>query len=309
MPKVLKVKNNLITNNHLENKKKILFIINPVSGIGKQKKIVSIISHRLNLKLFDHSIRYTQYSHHSIEIAKEAAGKGIDIVVAVGGDGSINDVATGILKSNTAMAIIPAGSGNGLANYFKIPLNISKAIDIINSYNITEIDTATINDKPFISIAGIGFDALIAEKFESTKQRGFWTYFRLTISEYFKYLPQEYTIFIDNKQIKRTALLISFANSNQFGFNASIAPKASVVDGFIDLCVVNKMSAFKAALIAHKLFIKNIDTSKYVEIFKIKEAVVSCKTPESSHVDGDVNGKIKEAIIKIYPKSLKIIIP
>jgi diacylglycerol kinase (ATP) len=250
----------------LENKKKILFIINPISGIGKQKNIESVILRKLDLLKFDYSIKYTQYPHHAIEIAKEAAEKGIDIVVAVGGDGSINDVASGILKSNTAMAIIPAGSGNGLANYLNIPLNISKAIKIINSYKILEIDTATLNGNSFISIAGMGFDAVIAEKFALTKLRGFWAYLKITIREFFKYSPQEFTISFDNKQIKRTALLVSFANSNQFGFNISIAPKASVTDGYIDLCVISKMSALKLALISPKLFLKNIQKSKKVEI-------------------------------------------
>ena len=293
----------------MENKKKILFIINPISGIGKQTKVESVILQKLDFTIFEYSIKYTEYPHHAAIIAKEAAANGVDIVVAVGGDGSINDVATGILNSNTTMAVIPAGSGNGLARYFKIPLNISKAIEIINSCNITEIDTATINGKPFVSIAGIGFDALVAKKFANVKRRGFWSYFRISISEFLKYKAVEYTISINNKQIKRSSLLISFANSNQFGFNASISPKASVTDGYIDLCIVNKVPPAKAALIAPKLFLKNIDKSKHVEIYKVKEATVSCEIPENSHIDGDVNEKIKEAVIKIYPKSLKIIIP
>jgi len=293
----------------LERKKKILFIINPISGVGRQRTVVKAIRRNLDLSLFEYNISYTKYPHHAIEIAKEAVSNGFHIVVAVGGDGSANEVAQGIIKSNTVMGIIPVGSGNGLARHLKIPFNIAKAIDVINKLKTEKIDTARINGKLFISIAGIGFDALIAEKFALGKRRGFWSYFKKTILEYFKYSPLEYTINIDQKQIKRDALLISFANSSQFGYNASISPTASISDGCVDLCIVNKMSAFRAAILAHKLFLKNIDSSKYIEVFKVTEAFISCKEPASSHIDGDPGERLTEIHINIQPKTLSIIVP
>lgn len=293
----------------MENKKKILFIINPISGVGKQRTVGKAIRRKLDLSLFEYNISYTKYPHHAIEIAKEAVSNGFHIVVAVGGDGTANDVAQGLIKSNTTMGIIPLGSGNGLARHLKIPFNIAKAIDVINKLKTEKIDTARINGKLFISIAGIGFDALIAEKFALGKRRGFWSYFNKTIREYLKYSPLEYTINIDQKQIKRDALLISFANSSQFGYNASISPTASISDGYIDLCIVNKMSAFRASILAHKLFLKNIDSSKYIEVYKVKEAFISCKEPASIHIDGDTSERLKEIHLNIQPKTLSIIVP
>ena len=293
----------------MSNKKKILFVINPKSGIGRQKLVKRMIPGYLDLSAFDYEIAFTQYSHHAVLLAKEAAKNNFDIVVAVGGDGSANDVAQGLVNTNTAMAIIPVGSGNGLAHHLKIPSRISRAIKIINKFKISRIDTATMNDKLFISIAGLGFDALVAEKFAQHKLRGFFTYFKLTIGEFFKYKPLEYSFYIQGEKITRKALLISFANSNQFGYNASISPKASVSDGFINLCIVNKMTVIQAASIAYKLFLNNIDSSKYIEDFKVKEITVSCETLSSSHIDGDPDIHISRAHIKINPESLNIVVP
>ena len=293
----------------MENKKKILFIINPVSGVRRKKAVEKAIRRRLDLSLFEYKISCTEYPHHAIELSKKAVENGFNIIVAVGGDGSANDVAQGLIKSDVSMGIIPVGSGNGLARHLKIPFNIAKAIDVINRLKSITIDTATLNGKKFISIAGIGFDALIAEKFATSKRRGFWPYFEKTVGEYFTYSPAEYTITIDQKQIKKEALLISFANSSQFGYNASLSPSASISDGYIDLCIVNKMSAFRVATLMHKLFLKNIDRSKYIEVYKVKEIHIGCKEPVSSHIDGDPHERITEAHIQMQPQSLKIIIP
>lgn len=293
----------------MKNKKKILFIVNPISGVGRQKLTEKIIPNKLDLSLFDYEIAYTQYPHHAVLLAKEAAEKNYDIVVAVGGDGSANDVAQGLINSKTAMGIIPVGSGNGLAHHLKIPTRISKAINIINRFKTSRIDTASINGKLFISIAGLGFDALVAEKFALRKHRGFFTYLQLTIKEFFNYSQLEYTIQFDGKTIKEKALLISFANSDQFGYYASISPSASVNDGLIDLCIIKKISVIRAAFLAHKLFIKNIDSSRSVDVYKVKEATITCESLSASHIDGDPDKHISKAHIKVHPKTLNIIIP
>ena len=165
------------------------------------------------------------------------------------------------------------------------------------------------NEKLFISIAGLGYDALVAEKFAQHKHRGFFTYFKLTIGEFFKYEPLEYSFIYKGEKIVRKALLISFANSNQFGYNASISPHASINDGYIDLCIVNKMSVIQAASIAHKLFLNNIDSSKYIEVYKVKEVTINCEKHSSSHIDGDPDIHISKAHVKINPESLNIVVP
>ena len=277
--------------------------------MGRKKSVEKKIVRKLDHAIFDYEISYSKFPHHAAIISKEASEKGFDIVIAVGGDGSANDVARGLVNTNTIMGIIPVGSGNGLAHHLKIPTKISKAIETLNNFNISRIDTATINGQLFISIAGLGFDAHIAEKFALYKTRGFWTYFLLTISEFFKYIPLEYNIRYDGKEIKREALLLSFANTGQFGYNATISSTASVNDGFIDLCIIRKISAFRTATIAHRLFIKDIDSSKYVEVYKAKEVTIDCKSFASSHIDGDPCERIMKAHIKIQPKTLNIIVP
>lgn len=293
----------------MTNKKKILFIINPVSGIGRKKSVEKAIPKALDLSLFDYDISYTAYSHHAIAIAKEAAEKNYDIVVAVGGDGSANDVAQGLINSKTTMGIIPVGSGNGLAHHLKIPFRISKAIKVLNRLKTSKIDTATMNGKLFISIAGVGFDALVADKFALCKRRGFRTYLLLVIREFFKYKASEYTIKTNDNVINTKALLISFANSDQFGYNISIAPKASIYDGFIDLCIIKELTFIKAIRIAHKFFIKDIDSSRFVEIIKIKEARISCDEFTHSHIDGDPDERVTDIHVRILPQSLNILIP
>ena len=290
-------------------KKKILFIINPISGVGRQKAIEKAISLYLDDSLYDHEIAFTQYPHHATEIAKDAAEKHYEVVVAVGGDGSANDVAAGLINTNTAMGIIPLGSGNGLAHHLKIPFSISKAIKVLNHYKPSKIDTATTNGKLFISIAGIGFDAMVADKFALQKRRGFRTYLLLVIKEFFRYKPSEYTITINDKVIKTKALLISFANSDQFGNNVSIAPKASIYDGYLDLCIIKELTTIKALRIAHKFFNKDIDSSRFVETIKFKEARVSCDEFVHSHIDGDPDEKVTDIHVRIQPKSLYILIP
>jgi YegS/Rv2252/BmrU family lipid kinase len=293
----------------LAEKKKILFIINPISGIGRQHVVEKILPVKLDQSLFDYEIAYTKYSHHAIQLAKEASEKGVDIVVSVGGDGSANDVAQGLINTKTVMGILPVGSGNGLAHHLKIPTKISKAIEIINRSKTTLMDTGLMNDRLFISIAGLGFDALIAEKFAKGKRRGFWPYLRLVFFEFFNYKAHTYTINFDGRSLQLKALLISVANSSQFGYNVTIAPDASVSDGFLDLCVMHKMSVLNAAMIIHKLFMKDIDTSKRVDVYKIKEATIQSEEHVSIQIDGDPYIRLKEVKVKIQPRSLNMIVP
>lgn len=290
-------------------KKKILFIINPISGVGRQNIVEKLLPVKLDHSLFDYEIAYTQYSHHAVHLAKEASERGVDIVVSVGGDGSANDVAQSLINTKTIMGIIPVGSGNGLAHHLKIPRKISKAIEIINRSKTKLMDTGLMNDKLFINIAGLGFDALVAEKFSLGKRRGFWPYFRLVFFEFFNFKGHNYTINFDGKSIQQKALLISFANSSQFGYNVTIAPNASVVDGLLDLCIIHKMSAFKAAMIVHKLFMKDIDTSRNVDVYKVKEATILCEELVSSQIDGDPHIRLKEVKVQIQPHSLNMIVP
>ncbi len=289
--------------------KRILFIVNPISGIGKHKGVEQLIGKRLDKTRFDVEVVYTDAPGNATEISRKAAHDGIDIVVAVGGDGTVNEAAAGLTGTDTVLAIVPAGSGNGLARHLKIPMNIKRAIDIIGHGNILKIDTATINDQLFVNVAGVGFDASVAKKFAVAGKRGFSTYFRITASSYKNYEPKQYTLIIDGKVIKRRALLVSFANSSQFGNNTSIDPSASVNDGFIDVCIVGKMPEWKTIFLAPLLFLRKFDRTRYVEIIRAKEVILKRKKGKSIHLDGDPKIMGKELSIKINPLSLNVMVP
>ncbi len=290
-------------------KKKIKFIINPISGIGKQKIVESALGKSLDKSVFDYDISYTNAPEHATEICIEAVAQNYDAVVAVGGDGSINEIAKGIMGSDIVLGVIPTGSGNGLARHLHIPFNINDAIAVINNYKTQKIDTATINDRLFVSIAGVGFDALVANKFAKCKRRGFWSYFKVTFKEYPRYKPKKYVITLDGIIIKRRALLISFANSNQFGYNTSIAPEAQINDGLLDICILKKVPVIKAPFYAHLLFNKRLDKTKYLEVIKAKEINILRKKNNKIHIDGDSLKLTTELNIRINPLSLNVIIP
>jgi len=292
-----------------EVKQKIIFIINPISGVGRQKKVEKLIEEHLDCSFFDYIIVYTETQYHAVEICKKAATEKIPFVVIVGGDGTVNEAAKGLIGSETTLGIIPTGSGNGLAHHLNIPLNIADAIEIINYHKTTKIDTASINGKMFVSIAGVGFDALVAHEFAKSKKRGFWSYLRVAVREYILYKPKRYKIIADGKTIICKALLISFANSDQFGYNASIAPKAIIDDGYIDICIFKKVPVFMAPYLASMMFIKKIDETTFMNIIKVKEARIISRKIKVVHIDGDPFEMSRELLLKVNPLSLKIIVP
>jgi YegS/Rv2252/BmrU family lipid kinase len=290
-------------------RKKIRFIINPISGVGRKPIIEKAINDNIDRDNFEHEIVYTKAANHATELSREAAENNYDIVVAVGGDGSVNEVAKGIIGTNTSLGIIPAGSGNGLAHHLKISSNPAKAVKIINETNSILIDTVKINDETFISIAGIGFDALVAKKYAKEGKRGFWSYFKIVTREYINYKPKKYSLNIDGNLYERNALLISFANSSQFGYHASIAPYAELSDGFVDVCICKKVPLIEAPLIANLLYLKQIDKTKYIEIIKAKNVTILRKRNKIVNLDGEPVKLNKTLNINVIPKSLRIIIP
>ena len=289
--------------------RKVTFIINPVSGVFKKGKISGLIDLYLDKSKFEYEIEFTEGPGHATEICKSRVGKGVDIVVAVGGDGSINEVAKGLVGSNSKLGIIPAGSGNGLAHHLKIPGNYRKAIEVINHERAIKIDTGTINDKLFVSIAGIGFDGLVAKKFVNNKLRGFLAYAKIVAEEYPKYKPKKYKIDIDGKIIKKRALFITFANSDRFGYFTSIAPNARVDDGLLDIIIAEKPLIIEIPILTHLLYWRKIDKSKRIEVIKAKELIVRSKKKRWVNIDGEPFKLSKELHVKIHPQSLNIIVP
>lgn len=292
----------------MNNKIKALFIINPFSGPGRRKDIDKHLTNVLDKDKFDYSLEYTEKQGHATKLSTKAMEDGCKLIVAVGGDGTVNEVARPLIGSEATLGIIPSGSGNGLARHLGISTETERAIRVINNGFIREIDTVKANEQTFLSIAGIGFDALVAEKFAGQKYRGFFKYLFISMTEYFPYKPQIFKMVIDGKKIEREALFISFANSDQFGYNTSIAPEAKIDDGLIDICIVKKFPAWVSPFLAPMLFTKKIDQTPYVEIIRAKEVFLNRKN-RIVNLDGEPVKLKKKLHIRVVPLSLKVIVP
>jgi YegS/Rv2252/BmrU family lipid kinase len=291
-----------------EIRKKILFIVNPFSGVGRHKSIEKHIEKVLDHGLFDYEVKYTEAPHHATELTQNAINHKFDIVVAVGGDGTVNEVAKAIVGTDVILGIIPSGSGNGLARHLNISVFPEKAIRVINNQNVKKIDTAQANEQFFVNLAGVGFDALVAKKFAGQQRRGFFKYFKIAVQEYLRYEPTKFTMIVDGQKIKRKALFISFANSDQFGYNTSIAPQAKIDDGFIDISIVKKIPLWKTLFTATLLYSKQINRSKYIEVLRAKEVQIIRKK-KTIHLDGEPIKLSKNLIVKVNPSSLSVLVP
>ncbi len=284
--------------------------MNPVSGTGTWKGIEKNIKTHLDPS-FKTLIQYTEYAGHAIELANDAAAT-CDAVIAVGGDGMMNEVARGVMGTKAALGIVPTGSGNALARHLKIPLTHKGAIECINKMNTRIIDTATMNDEDFVAVCGTGFDAEVANKFAHSKKRGFFTYLSLTVSNYFSYKPAEYDITVDGNTIREKAFLISVANSSQYGNNAHIAPHASTRDGVLDVCILKPFPLLVAPVLAFRLFGKSLDRSPYMHVIQGRSILIrnaDKNTPVCIHYDGEAAGTANEMRIEVAPKTLKVVAP
>jgi len=289
-------------------RKRICFIVNPISGIGRQKVIEKLIYEQLNRSLFDYEIAYTKAAKHAMELSADAASRNVDIVVAVGGDGSVNEIARGLVDTKTVLAIIPTGSGNGLARHLNIPINIKKAMQVINSGKTITIDTVKMNNETFVNVAGIGFDAHIGWEFSKFGKRGFSSYLKVITRELPGYKSQNFELIIEDKSIFKKAFLISFANGSQWGNNAQIAPTANISDGEIDIAILKDFNFLNALRIGYRLLKGNLHQSSFLEIIRTTEVLVK-QEGKIAHIDGEPIEIGKELKIKVNPSSLNILVP
>ncbi len=289
-------------------KKKITFILNPISGTHSKEEIPAMIEQILDKELFDTEICFTQYRGHAAEIAKQKADEETDIVVAVGGDGTVNEVARSLVHTNTALGIIPCGSGNGLARHLCLPLDIKKAIGIINSCKIDTFDYGVINGMPFFCTCGMGFDAFISLKFAEAGKRGPITYVENVLKEGLKYKPETYEVSDDTGARKYKAFLIACANASQYGNNAYIAPGATMKDGEMDVIVMEPFNALDAPQIAADLFMKTMHNNSKIKTFRTKTLHITRKTPGAIHYDGDPIMTDKDIDVHIEHQGIRILI-
>ena len=266
-----------------------------------------LIKDTIDAGVMEPVIAFSDGIAHARVIAAEAVGK-FDTVVAVGGDGTVNEVASAIVDTDTSLGIVPFGSGNGLSRFLGIPMDTRDAIKNLASGRTEIIDSARINGQPFFNMAGMGFDAHISEIFSHGKKRGFISYIKSSIKEVVGYQPQNYHLDIDGKKYDYKAFMLSIANSSQYGNNVHISPKASLQDGLLDVCVIKPFPLWRFPEMSMRMLIKATESSKYVEIIRGKQILIKREHTGPIHLDGEPQVAGTGIDITILPKSLKVIV-
>ncbi len=286
--------------------KRVSVIVNPISGGIDKKALVERLQEKLSP--FEVEILYTERPKHASELARGALQRHADIVIAVGGDGSVNEVGQALIGSEAILGIIPTGSGNGLARHLKISMDVDQAIDVIKNGHVEKIDTVKINDRYYLGVAGIGFDAEIGWAFAEYGKRGFLSYVLLTLAELPKYESKKYELSIDGEDLSKEAFLISFANSSQFGGDAEIAPRAKIDDGYLDIVILKEFPLISLPKLAYQLFHSHFDRSRYVETYRGKKITLKGKNLRA-HLDGEPVLFPDQMDLEVLPRSLNILVP
>ena len=288
-------------------KKKIVFVVNPISGTQSKKAILKWIDERMDRSIYDYSIVKTEYAGHATQIAASAAQDKVDVVVAIGGDGTINEIARSLVHTETALGIIPCGSGNGLARHLRIPMEPKAAIDVINQGNRLCIDYGKINNIPFFCTCGVGFDAFVSLKFADSGKRGLLTYLENTLHESLTYQPETYEIENEEGTVKYKAWMIACGNASQYGNNAYIAPHASLTDGLMDVTIMEPFTVLDVPSLSFQLFNKTIDQNSRVKTMRAKKIKIHRTQDGVMHFDGDPLMAGKELEVEIIPSGLYVI--
>lgn len=290
-----------------ENKKRIIFIVNPISGTRGKRIILQCIRERMDKSRYEYEVKCTKYAGHATELAAQAVKDGIDMVVAIGGDGTINEVARALVHTNTALGIIPCGSGNGLARHLRIPMDAKDAVDIINAGNVICIDYGKVNDIPFFCTCGVGFDAFVSLKFADSGKRGLLTYLENTLHESLNYKPETYEIENEEGTMHYNAFLIACGNASQYGNNAYITPQASLTDGLMDVTIMEPFTVLDVPSLSFQLFNKTIDQNSRIKTLRTRKIRIHRTKPGVLHYDGDPVMAPEDLEVEIIPKGLYVV--
>jgi len=291
-------------------RKKILFLVNPISGTRGKKSILRTINNEIDDEIFEPEILFTRKKGDAQQIISEKITEGFKYFVAVGGDGTVNEVGSAIVNSECAMGIIPFGSGNGLARHLKIPLDTAKAMHVINKLKVEAIDYGVVNGLPFFCTCGVGFDAHVGYRFAKQKGRGLFNYIKVALHDFVRYKPKKYKVKIDGTQkMKVRAFLITCANASQYGNNAYIAPNANIQDGLLDIAIMSPINLLQAPAIGAMLFTRTIDKSTVLQTGRAKNVVIKRKREDVVHFDGEPVVMDRKIKISVVSKGLKVIVP
>lgn len=287
--------------------KHIAFIINPKSGKGSKDSLVNKIQKITSDLDFKLEAYFTKETGHATDLAKNLVGK-YDSIFAVGGDGTVNEIAKGLLGSETPLGILPSGSGNGFARHLRIPMNEIKAFNSLIDGNVVSVDTWLAGRIPFFMLCGLGFDSHIAKKISGLKQRGPQIYVRLVFNEFLKFNPKEISIEWEGGSYSGKPFLVNLANGSQFGNNMKIAPKASIKDGYLDLGIIEKVPLHMIPEIIIRMRNGTLNSFRFYKSFRAKEFLVRSDY-NGINIDGEYQRGDKEFTVKLSPEYLKVLIP
>lgn len=289
--------------------KKIIFIVNPISGTQGKEVILNLLDEKIDKERYSWEVVYTEKAGHAIEIAAQAAENKADAVIAIGGDGTINEIGRSLVHTETALGIIPCGSGNGLARHLHIPMEPKKALEIINDGVIDIIDYGKINGTDFFCTCGVGFDAFVSLKFANAGKRGLLTYLEKTLQESLTYQPETYELETEDGSYKYKAFLIACGNASQYGNNAYITPQATITDGLMDVTILEPFTVLDVPSLAFQLFNKTIDQNSRIKTFRCKKLRIHRSKPGVVHFDGDPMQAEENVDIELIQRGLRVIVP
>lgn len=289
--------------------KSMLIILNPIAGKGIAKKVEQLLDESGMNEHFNVQIQYTKHGGHAAEIAAKAVQEKIDVVVAAGGDGTVNEVASQLVHSTTALGIIPIGSGNGLARHLGYSMQIKKCLQQIAESKTEKIDTLLINNRFGVNVSGFGFDGFVAWKFNKEGKRGLSNYTKIALREYAKYSPIHFELEGLPKPHFSNAHMLVIANASQFGNAAIIAPTAQLADGLMDVVLVRKPSPLQLPRMFYRLFTGKLKDADYLQSFKCKQFTATSDREIHLHIDGEACEPIKKINVVLQPKSLFVIDP
>lgn len=292
----------------MSQKKTVVFVINPIAGTKSKNNLLDAINKTIDKDKFDYSVKFSREKGDATVIAGEAVKNSADVVVAVGGDGTVNEVAKALINTTTALGIVPSGSGDGLARHLHIPLDGRKAICLINEFKVKSLDYGVVNGNPFFCTCGTGFDAYISAKFAKADKRGPVTYIDEVLKDVSRYEPEEYSFEYDGKTFKTKAFVITCANASQYGNQAYIAPHATLSDGLMDVTIVSPFNFVEAPGMAFQLFNKNIDKNKKIKTFRCSKLRIQRGKPDFIHFDGEPFMTTPDIDVEIFHKGLKVVI-
>ncbi|MFD1875127.1 diacylglycerol/lipid kinase family protein [Hymenobacter bucti] len=284
------------------------FIFNPMAGTGRRAEFPALLARYFGSEASgDYLLRPTEGPGHATELARAAAQAGCRVVVAVGGDGTVNEVGQGLLhQENTAMGIVPRGSGNGLARHLKVPLNLGAALRRLRQPAFSRMDVGCINDRPFFCTAGLGFDARVSQQFAQAGSRGLSTYLRVTLQEYKTFEPVPIAVDTNGQTLRTDCYVLAFANASQYGNDVYIAPNASLQDGLLDMCLINALPPWRAVQVAMGMALGTLPRTGGAAYSHTSHATVRAAAPIGYHADGDYLGHATEFVIDLLPLALEV---